>query len=82
VWLQPDADVASYAPLLTDGRRILVVASGGTLLLLDAESEQFTPISRVKLFPNSDAEIYSHPAIAGTRLYLRAENQLICVDLG
>jgi outer membrane protein assembly factor BamB/ABC-type phosphate/phosphonate transport system substrate-binding protein len=82
VWLQPDADIPAYAPLFSDGHRVLVVGSGGTLLLLDAHSSKFTPISRVKLFPNSDAEIYSHPAIVGNRLYLRAENQLVCIDLG
>ncbi|MCH9655020.1 MAG: hypothetical protein K0U89_14270, partial [Planctomycetes bacterium] len=54
----------------------------GRLLLLDAKANQFKVISKLNLFskPNDD-NIFSHCALVGSRLYLRGESELICVDL-
>ena len=43
-------------------------------------AEAFKPISRVALL-DGESGCYSHPAFVGTRLYLRAENELLCVEL-
>jgi hypothetical protein len=38
-------------------------------------------ISRLRLF-DDDVEVYSHPALVGTRLYARGDSSVVCVDLG
>ncbi|MFK7777109.1 MAG: PQQ-binding-like beta-propeller repeat protein, partial [Gimesia sp.] len=81
-WVAEEAAFSDYAVLITDSKRILVIGKGGRLLLLDAKANHFKVISKLNLFskPNDD-NIFSHCALVGSRLYLRGESQLICVDL-
>ena len=81
-WVAEEAAFSDYAALITDSRRILVIGKGGRLLLLDAQANQFKVISKLNLFSKpSDDNIFSHCALIGSRLYLRGESELICVDL-
>lgn len=81
VWHQDDEALGDYATLLVDEERVLVITMGGELILLDARSEQCAVISRLCVF-DSDVEVYSHPALVGTRLYLRGGYSVVCMDLG
>jgi hypothetical protein len=69
-----------YGTLLADGERVLALTVAGELILWDEKSVKFAPISRVKLFAD-EAGCYSHPAVVGTRLYVRGEREVIAVDL-
>lgn len=80
LWRREDSALGDHATLIADSERVLVVTYGGELILLDAKADTCTILSRLKLFAD-DAEIYSHPALAGTRLYARAGYNVVCVDL-
>ena len=59
----------------------IVITLAGELILLDARANTCAIISRLRLF-DEDVEIYSHPALVGTRLYARGGSSVVCVDLG
>ncbi len=80
VWRREE-DLGDYATLFADDERVLVVTVGGELILLDARSDTCAIISRLKIF-NDDVEIYSHPALVGTRLFVRGGSSVVCMDLG
>ena len=65
-----------YTALIAGNGRILAVTVKGELILLKAAREAFTPISRLRLF--EDAEVWSHPALVGNRLYIRSMKEICC----
>ncbi len=81
VWHLEDDALGDYATLLADDERVLVVTLGGELLLLDARAGRGVILSRLRVFED-DVEVYCHPALVGTRLYLRGGFQVGCLDLG
>ena len=81
LWVAQDPAFRTYASLATDGRHLLVAAASGELLLVDGQASQFRVRSRLTVFEHGDAELYAHPAIVGNRLYLRGENELVCVEM-
>ena len=66
--------------MFADSERVLVVTMSGELLLLDAKSERCSILSRLKLFAEG-MDMYSHPALVGTRLFVRGAETVMCVDL-
>jgi outer membrane protein assembly factor BamB len=80
-WNGEDDALAGYACAIASDRRVLVVTNHGELLLVDAEADRFTIVSRLRVFP-ADSEVLSHPAIVGNRIYLRDMTRIVCVDLG
>jgi outer membrane protein assembly factor BamB len=80
LWHREDPTLGDHVALLADAERVLVATLGGELMLLDARAEQCTILSRLRLFED-DVEMYSHPALAGTRLYVRGGNRVMCIDL-
>lgn len=65
--------------------RLLVVGRGGELLLVDADAEDFRIVSRLNLFdvPTGEGEdLLCAPALVGSRLFLRTDDELVCVELG
>ena len=80
-WTADDRSFQIYGSLLASADRLLVAGASGELLLLDATAEQFEVISRLGIFDTPNAELYSHPAMVGSRLYFRGENALVCVEL-
>jgi hypothetical protein len=83
-WTGDDPAFGNYAPLIASSDRLLAFGRGGELLLVEATSDQFRIVSRLQLFPSTDggkAEMLSHPALVGTRLYVRGEKELVCADL-
>jgi hypothetical protein len=59
---------------------VLVITLGGELILLDGKADTCSIISRMRLF-EGDVEVYSHPALSGTRLFARGGSSVVCVDL-
>jgi hypothetical protein len=80
VWHREDGALGDYATLIADDERVLVITLGGELILLDGRSEQCAIISRLRMFAD-DVEVYSSPALVGTRLYVRGGSSVVCVDL-
>jgi outer membrane protein assembly factor BamB/ABC-type phosphate/phosphonate transport system substrate-binding protein len=81
IWHQDDDAVGDYATLIADDERVLVITLRGELILLDARTDRCAIISRLQVF-DKDVEVYSHPALVGTRLYARGGTSVVCVDLG
>jgi outer membrane protein assembly factor BamB len=85
IWVGEDKALGDSSPLLVTDKRVLAFGAGGELLLIDAKAPEFRIISRLHLFDDREsrrAEQLSHPALVGTRLHLRGEKELVCVDLG
>jgi len=80
VWHREDDALGDYATLIADDERVLVITLGGELILLDGTANECAIISRLRLF-DDDVEVYSHPALVGTRLYVRGGSSVLCVDL-
>ncbi|EEF60771.1 PQQ-binding-like beta-propeller repeat protein [Pedosphaera parvula] len=81
VWHRQEAALDDHLTLIADDDRVLVITLRGELILLDGRTDTCTIISRLRLF-DDDVEVYSHPALVGTRLYVRGGSSLVCVDLG
>ncbi len=80
-WTASDPSFRLYGSLLASGDRLMISGASGELLLLDAEAPEFKVLSRLEVFHTPNAELYSHPAMVGSRIYLRGENALVCVEL-
>ena len=66
-----------YASTIALDDRLLVLTEDGQLLLLAANPEKYTELSRLQVCGNT----WSYPAFADGRLYVRDARQLLCVDL-
>ena len=80
VWQQEEEALGDHVTLVADDERVLVITLSGELLLLDGRADKCSIISRLRLFED-DVEVYSHPALVGTRLYARGGSSVVCVDL-
>ena len=80
LWFRDDKALTDHATLIADAQRVLVITLGGELILLDGKADGCAIISRLRVFED-DVEVYSHPALVGTRLYVRGGSNVVCVDL-
>jgi outer membrane protein assembly factor BamB len=80
-WRGEDAVFASYASLIASDDRLLVIGLNGELMLVDALADRFRLLGRSQVF-SDDHGVYSHPALVGTRLYIRGSSEIVCIDLG
>ena len=60
--------------------RVLMTSVEGELFLLDAKADKFKLLSRLKVFADEKG-VLSHPAFVGTRIYLRGNASIVCLDL-
>jgi outer membrane protein assembly factor BamB len=81
IWHSEAEALGDHAALIADEERVLVVTLGGELILLDGRADTCAIISRLRMFED-DVEVYSHPALVGTRLYARGGSSVVCLDLG
>jgi len=84
IWIGEDAALSDYAAVIASDDRALVIGRGGELLLVDAQADEFRIASRLAIFDDANgkhATCLSHPALVGTRLYLRQGSELACVEL-
>jgi outer membrane protein assembly factor BamB len=80
LWSSDDPAFQNYATAIGSPRRVLIVTQSGELVLIDRDATHFDPISRVKLF-SDDSGVYAHPALVGSRMYLRNSTHVVCYDL-
>lgn len=81
IWELEEDELGDHAALFADDRRVLVVTMSGELILLDARAETDPIISRLRVF-DADVDVYSHPALVGSRLYIRGGYRVLCLELG
>ena len=82
VWVVEDDMFFDHSNVIGGNGRVLVWTQSGDLLLLDAGADEFKPLSRLRPFGDGKVDSMSHPAIVGSRLYLRGPSELACFELG
>ncbi len=80
IWEGEDAAFRNYCSIIASDDRLLVTSLDGELLLVDAKADKLKVLGRMKLFED-ERGVYSHPAIVGTRLYVRGNSAVVCVEL-
>ncbi len=71
-----------YCAAVATDTRVLVVPRSGELILLDATAKEYTELGRLAVFGKDEKGVYAHPALVGTRVYLRGSSSIVCVELG
>ena len=66
-----------YASTIVVGKKLLVLAEDGNLVLLAANPEKYTELGRIQVCGNT----WSFPAFADGKLYVRDGRALQCIDL-
>jgi outer membrane protein assembly factor BamB len=79
-WRGDDPAFAGYASLVASSDRLLAVGVDGEVVLVDVHSDSFKVLGRAQAF-TEDHGVYSHPALVGSRLYIRGSNEVLCIDL-
>ncbi|HET6883331.1 MAG TPA: PQQ-binding-like beta-propeller repeat protein [Pirellulales bacterium] len=80
LWQIDDDAFSGFATLIAGPGRLLATTQNGELLLVDIQSAKGEIISRLQLF-EGDTGVFSHPALVGTRLFVRGSNEICCIDL-
>jgi len=82
-WRDPAFD--EYATLLAGEGRVLAVAQNGELFLFRDDAVQGALPERLKVFgarqDGKATEVWSAPALAGGRLFLRSQDEVVCLTL-
>ncbi len=63
--------------LLADGH-LVILGDGGKLALVEANPSEYRETARFQLF---DDKCWTVPTLAGGRLYLRTQKEMVCLDL-
>ncbi|HID78052.1 MAG TPA: hypothetical protein EYP56_18910 [Planctomycetaceae bacterium] len=81
LWDSDQKDFTEYCTLVAGRGRLLVVTQAGKLCLLKGSRSGLERIGTASLFDDvaeTDREVWSHPALVGTRLYIRNLLGLSC----
>ncbi|REJ89085.1 MAG: hypothetical protein DWQ29_07965 [Planctomycetota bacterium] len=81
LWRSRDRVFRDYASLIAAPGRVLVTTTSGELILVDSTSADYNVVGRMPVIAD-DSEVHAHPALAGTRLYVRSASSILCVNLG
>jgi outer membrane protein assembly factor BamB len=79
IWRHEEDTFDSHTSMIAGNDRLLIQTMTGELILLDTTADQFTPISRIRPVPG--AETWSNPALTPGRLFLRPQNEILCLGL-
>ncbi len=80
-WSQPGfggKPITGFSATLAVGKRLLVHTEDGLLVLVAADPARYHELGRAHV----SGKTWSHPALAGGRLFLRDARQLLAFDLG
>jgi len=77
--VEDDDAFYDYAALIAGSDRVLVITVEGELLLIGADHNRYTLVSRLRLF--EETEVWSHPAVVGNHLYIRSTFEICCLLL-
>ncbi len=80
IWEDNDPEFRDYASLVATDDRVLVATTDGEIMLFDATADESSLLGRQQLFSDG-SEVHSHPALVGTRLFVRSMTTLVCVEL-
>jgi outer membrane protein assembly factor BamB len=80
IWAAADPAFANFVTLIGGPDRVLLTSYRGELLLLSATGESCRILSRLRLVERG-AEVFSHPALVGSHLFIRVGGCIGCVEL-
>jgi outer membrane protein assembly factor BamB len=72
-------DFGDYASLVVAGEQLLVLTGEGELHVLEANPNKF--VRRAHWRVSDEGKTWSHLAVAGSRLYFKDKQHLICLDV-
>ncbi|HZT79684.1 MAG TPA: PQQ-binding-like beta-propeller repeat protein [Gemmataceae bacterium] len=78
LWKKPAVGKYHAALIRTGDGKVLLLDDASNLILLDPSSKEYRELAKSKVC----GETWAHPALAGGRLYLRDNQELICLQLG
>ena len=74
----------TYAAAVAGPASVLVIGNNGHLVMVDAVPGRREPTA-LAVFEDATGHnknpLYSHPAFVGTRMFIRGDNELLCVEL-
>lgn len=80
IWAGQAEDLDSYATIIASDSRVLVVTMTAHVLLIDPRAERFAVLDRRTLVEDEVGQ-YSHIAVVGKRLFLRASDAVYAFSL-
>jgi outer membrane protein assembly factor BamB len=78
LWARQKVGKFHAALLRTGDDKLLMLEDGGDLVLIDPNPKEYRELARSKVC----GATWAHPALAGGRLYLRDDKEVLCVQLG
>jgi outer membrane protein assembly factor BamB len=81
VWEAADDAFHDHVSLIASDDRLLAFDMHGELLLIDARADGYRLLGRLKVLED-ESGLYAHPALVGSRLYLRGNDAVFAVELG
>jgi len=78
LWSRPNVGTYHASLARTGDDKLFLIEEAGNLVLLDPNPMEYRELARAKIC----GKTWAHPAIAGGRLYIRDDNNLVCVQLG
>ena len=85
VWMDEDEPFTDYASFIGGNGHVLIVAKDGRIALMRSRPKPTDKPVWVRVFESTESftpEVWSHPAIVGNHLYLRCQNEIVCMLLG
>jgi outer membrane protein assembly factor BamB len=77
-WTRKKVGKYHAALLRTGNDKLLMLEDGGDLVLIDPDPKEYKELARAKVC----GPTWAHPALAGGKLYLRDDKEVLCVQLG
>lgn len=84
VWQDQDEPFTDYVTFMGGNGRVLIVAKDGRIALMPSRPKPTDRPKWLRVFEPTkyfDPEVWSHPAIAPNRLYLRSQSEIVCLLL-
>ena len=79
VW-HDDGQYGKHATAVASDTRVWIITDRGEGIVIDATADKFTVLDRRVLVPG-ESDLYSHPAFADGRMYLRMANAVVCFEV-
>ncbi len=77
LWTRPKVGKFHASLLRTGNDKLLMLEEGGDLVLIDPTPKEYTELARSKVCGTT----WAHPALAGGKLYMRDDKEIICLKL-
>jgi outer membrane protein assembly factor BamB len=77
LWSRPKVGKYHAALIRTGDDKLLMLQDSGMLVLLEPNGKEYKELARAKVCGLA----WAHPALAGGRLYVRDDKQLICLEM-